>query len=225
MLASAAHAMPPVSHFYDAGVAALDANNLTEAHDMFLRAVLLAPEWALAHLQLGITDATLDPNSDVARSAFERAVLLAPDNPRCYYYLGLSYIAGGRYAEAAQALQHVVTLRADFQPAWLPLAESLQSADATAMQLIEAYERAAVAKPDDPAINARLAVLYEESGAFGKAEQALLLLVRLHPKAAYNQYELAEFYARRNQVQKAKAAFARATALDPRPSRKMRPLR
>jgi tetratricopeptide (TPR) repeat protein len=90
---------------------------------------------------------------------------------------------------------------------------------------IAAFETVVVRDERHLGALAALADLYEKVGRAADAEKALLRIVRLQPDNAYHQYNLAQFYSRIGEDKKARVAFQRAEAIDPRPKRKMRQLR
>lgn len=205
------------------GVRALAANDLGAAEAAFGRAAALLPDWALAHLQLGVTRTLRDPDDERGLADLERAVGLDAENARGHFVLGLAYERRGRYDDAAKELRAALQRRPDLVEALYALGRVVaQTGPAT--DAIDLYRRILLLEPRHVGALASLAALYEDTGALPQAEGALIAITRLHPDVAYHRYRLAQFYRRIGDEEKAQQALAQLEALDPR-ERKMRALR
>ncbi len=219
---SPAHAGSP-AHLYEAGVQACQLQNFDAARGLFEEAMRLAPAWSLPQIELGVSWLGLN-NAALAENVLLRASKLANNNPRAFYQLGLAAARQQHTEIAHDAFMSASRLRPRWDAPWLQLAD-LQLAQGDTRAALDALLSARAANPHSEGAITRSALLYEDLHEFSKAEEAWWALVQGNPKVAYNYYALAKFYERQNKPAQAQHAFARATALDPRPVRKMRPLR
>ena len=228
LLPSAENAADDPRHLYEQGLQAAQQGRAEAARRFFMEAAERAPDWVLPQLELGALLTSMDGQNLAACAVLARATQLAPDNPRAAFLLGMAYKQAGKAEPATAHLRRVVSLRPDWLEAWLQLGEMLENQGAIA-PAIEAYESAAKLNGSDTAARSamlgRLAFLYERQGDTSRAESAWRALVAAHPRVAYYHYQLAQFYERTGSLSQAKIEFGRASALDPRPARKMRNLK
>jgi len=85
------------------GMALFRENRFLEAQTVFQKAIALAPDYALAHYQLGRVLARLGDHEE-ARIELEKAVSLDAEIPEAYYLLGQVYSKLGEKDKAAKAL-------------------------------------------------------------------------------------------------------------------------
>ena len=221
-VAPQAHAGNP-AHLYEAGLQACQMQNFDAARGFFEEAMHLAPAWSLPQIELGVSWLGLN-NAAEAETVLLRASKLSNNNPRAFYQLGLAAARQEHTDIAHGAFMAASRLRPQWDAPWLQLAD-LQLAQGHTRAALDALLSARQANPRSEGAITRSALLYEDLHEFTKAEEAWWALVQSNPRVAYNYYALAKFYERQNKPAQAQHAFARATALDPRPVRKMRPLR
>ena len=211
------------AHLYEAGVQACQAQNFDYARGLFEEAIRLAPTWSLPQIELGVSWLGLN-NAAEAEAVLLRASKMVNNNPRAFFQLGLAAAQQQHFTTAHDAFIAASHLRPNWDAPWLQMAD-LQLAQGNTPEALQALLSARQANPHSAGAITRSALLYEDLHDFTKAEEAWWALVQGNPRVAYNYYALGKFYERNNKVQQAQHAFARAAALDPRPARKMRPLR
>jgi tetratricopeptide (TPR) repeat protein len=208
---------------FDEALAALRLGDLAAAVRGLETAVRLVPDWALAHLELGIARLTVDPQDGRAVVELESAVRLAPGNPRARLQLGLAYARQGRAAEAQASLRAALAARADLLEARYALAECLADEGAWPEALAE-YRQVTARDPGNVGALAGLASAAERAGDLAAAESALVGITHLLPAVPYHRYRLAEFYERTGQAAKATRIYADLETADPR-QRRLRKLK
>ncbi|MCK5688986.1 tetratricopeptide repeat protein [Myxococcota bacterium] len=206
------------------GLSYLEKGDLSLAKERFHDAALLAPDWALAHLNLGIAAHSLAPGSEEASKSFTLATKLAPKNPRAHYYLALTLEATGQEDAAAREFKTTLKLREHFRDAQFRLA-ALMAQKGDALAATQGYESVLKEKPEHTGALTALAALYEANERKDDAEKALLTITHYQPGVAYHHYQLARFYDRVGDKTKARKAYKRAEKIDPRPKRQMRRLK
>ncbi|CAN5405727.1 hypothetical protein BH10CYA1_BH10CYA1_00940 [soil metagenome] len=105
----------PVSRaFYDAGLLVTDANNLLranryqEASVKLKQAIAVAPEYAEAHYNYGLSMAKLG-NIPLAVEQFHAAIKLNPNLEQCWISLGGVYQSAGQIDDAIQSYKQFLT--------------------------------------------------------------------------------------------------------------------
>ena len=99
-----------------------EANRLAAAADMYRRAIGCAPNYAEAHMALGVTLQALEQDSE-AVTELRKAVDLAPNSSRAHFLLARSLARLGRAAEAQAELETSKRLSAE-ENAGAPAAQS-----------------------------------------------------------------------------------------------------
>src|SRR5919204_89725 len=98
------------------GNRAEDAGDVARACELYRAAVSAAPQFAKAHLNLGIgLEAAGD--STAARASYEQALALDPASAAANYNLGKLLYLQGSLAEAGAYLGRALSARADFPEA------------------------------------------------------------------------------------------------------------
>lgn len=209
---------------FEAGQRALATGNARVAVSHFLNAKTKAPGWGLAHLYWAMAMHEHDPADAGMLPVLERAEDLLGTNPRVHYYLGATLERQERWRSSASAYARAMVLRPGFRDAEFRRAGCLQRAGADD-EAIAAFRLLLLRVPGHLAAYASLARLFERNFRLVEAERALLRVAGLQPASAYPRYQLALFYQRIGESAKARRMQRSAEALDPRPKRKMRPLR
>ncbi len=205
------------------GSMAFETGDFPAAIESFTIAAGLVPDWALAHLQLGIAQRTLDQGDAAGLASLERAVALDATNARARLELGLAYAHMHKYDEALSELMAARKLRPRMPEIIFAYAETLAKSgklDAA----IEAYYDLLARSPGHVGALLGLATSFERQGLIERAEAAWLTLTRLYYKVAYHRYRLAEFYERVGRPEDAARVFSALEKQRPR-KRKMRELR
>lgn len=206
------------------GMAALSEGRIDVAREAFSKAATFAPRWALAFLQWGITEQSVNPESDVALQCLQQAQVLAPKNARIHFQLGLLFEKRKQLRDAIQAFANALALRPGMSDARFHMANILLSIGEMQTGVLE-LEKLIKTDPAHTGALSLLAEISEQQGDLERAEFALVAITDVQPNVAYHYYRLGQFYERVGNQRKAKQAFFQANKLDPRPQRKMRTLR
>lgn len=145
-----------------------------EAERVFRRAETLAPDNAIVHRNLAILFVRTGRYRD-AQAEARRSVQLAP-SARGHSVLGLACYFGGRFPEAAAALDLAVQLEPSYYVGWGNLGSAYRhiagqraKSEAALDRGIELAQRALTVTPDDAGIHANLAEYYAKRGDLTKA--------------------------------------------------------
>lgn len=97
--------LKPANPFYltTYGIYLVSQNRVHEALELFHRALVAFPNYALAHYQLGRTQERLGRPAE-ARVELEKAIALQPDLPEAWYHLAQTYRKLGMREKSDQAL-------------------------------------------------------------------------------------------------------------------------
>ena len=110
------HARDEADRLIAEGNRAEDSGRLEEARDIYARAVAAAPDYARAHVNLGIAlEALGDP--DGATASHRAALAADPADPYANYNLAKLRYAAGAPAEANELLSRALSTRPDFREA------------------------------------------------------------------------------------------------------------
>ncbi|HUQ75025.1 MAG TPA: tetratricopeptide repeat protein, partial [Burkholderiales bacterium] len=104
-----------------------DGGDLARACELYRQAAALAPDYARAHLNLGIG---LEASGDAqgARASYEKALALEPQNAAANYNLGKLLYTQGALEEADGRLKRALAAKADFPEARIVRGYVLQRA-------------------------------------------------------------------------------------------------
>lgn len=153
------------------------------------RAVELNPSYPSAHSYYGRL-LTSQKRFDEAITQYQQAQSLDPLSPAVGVAQGLTYFYARRYADAAQALQRVISLEKNFSAAnpSMAVVRLVQGDTAGAVSLLE---QALTINPNDTGVIADLGLAHGLSGKTDKAKEALARL----GKIAEGRYVLPYFFA------------------------------
>jgi protein O-GlcNAc transferase len=186
---------------------------LTEACARYRAAVEAAPDYADAHLNLGIAlEASGD--GDGAFRAFGKVIVLDPANAYGSYNLGRLEYLRGNHARAEQQLRLALRHRPEFPEANLTLGyvcRALGNAEA-AMAALELARRQ---RPDDFGALMEFSLLATELGRLADAEAALRRALALDPDAVDPPNLLARLLVEQGRRDEAAACLQQAIALHP----------
>jgi tetratricopeptide (TPR) repeat protein len=149
----------------NAALPLIEANRFEEAKAKLVQAVDLAPDFPLAHYNLGVVLMKLG-NEDAAAAQFSAVVAARAELPEAWVSLAAVHYNKGRYDEAIAILNDAA---ASF-PAWRRVPEfysnlglALARVGRTA-EAIEQLKLALAAEPHRPAMWLNVASLYQETG-------------------------------------------------------------
>ena len=118
-----------------------------EAENLLTRAVSLAPDFALAQLDLG--DLYLEQNRYAdAIGAFEKAVDLVPDTAKAHHRLGSALAPSGQTYAALDAYRKAIELYPEHVGAWIGVGHTLKTIGEQA-EAIDAYRECIRLRPQN----------------------------------------------------------------------------
>lgn len=179
-----------------------------EACALYRRAVLAAPEYAKAHLNLGIG---LEAQGDAegAMRSYERALAIEPADPYARYNLGKLLFLGGKLDDAERHLRGALIAKPDFADARVVLADLLDARGQVAEALAE-LEGVLARQPDYGGALYNHARLLRKHGRRADAEAALRRLLAVQPGHPSASYELGTLLALRGEFGEAEGELRRA---------------
>jgi tetratricopeptide (TPR) repeat protein len=197
-----------------AGNRAENEGTLRDACDRYRAAVEAAPDYATAHLNLGIGLENLG-NVEEAIKSYEAALALDPDNPYANYNLGKLLYTRGALETAAQLLRKALDRKPEFPEAHVALA----NVHASQGNLVEAAASLGVAlgqKSDWPGALRNYAAILRRLGRLGEAESAARRAVALEPRDATGHQDLGNLLVEEGKLDEAKVSYEAALAIDPK---------
>jgi len=195
------------------GRIAEEAGRLAEACAMYGEAASAAPNYAPAHLNLGIgLEASGD--SEGARRSYERALDLAPGNPFVNYNLGKLLFTQGDSVRAAALLRAALELKPAFVEASVLLADLLETqGDLPGAAML--LERALSYRPDFAGALVNYAVVLDKLNRPAESRSALRHALTVEPANVEVLQALARLAERRGDLAEAEEFYAKACAERP----------
>lgn len=195
------------------GIELTAAGKPAEAHEQFLAAIQLHPDYAEGRANLGDSFNRLGRPAE-ALPHLQRAIELRPDFADAHNDLGAAFMQLGRSAEGFAAFEHALKLKPNLTRARLNLGLALARAGRTA-EAIEHFQRAVADDPDsaEPQLQLGRALLLS-----GKPDAALPHLDRaaaLQPENAEAQFIRGYTLARLDRPTSALDALGAAAELAP----------
>ncbi len=152
-------------------------------------------------------------NYPAAIRAYERGLAIAPDNVELLNAVGFSQFQQGNSKEAVVALEKALTIDPKHWKAHNNLA--LAAIDSGELEVAEAHYRESLAIKPQSAIYNDLGVVLERQGLPDEAVEAYRSAVKLDPKSASAQYNLATSLARSGKFAEAESHLRNAIKADP----------
>ncbi|HEY1328955.1 MAG TPA: tetratricopeptide repeat protein [Casimicrobiaceae bacterium] len=178
------------------------------------RAIALQPEFAAAWQLLGILHGEKGHALEAA-DAFARVVALDPANARGHNNLGNALRTLGRLAEAQAAFERALALKPDYALAAANVAAGWRDSGEPMRAIALLRPVVEAGRPPLREAVVMLAGLLREGGALDEAEPLYLRSIEMAPlKCAGEWFNLARVYAERDELDRARDAFARAHAMD-----------
>ncbi len=190
-----------------------DARDLPAAVESVRTAIRLSPDYAEAHGYLGLL---LADSGDIegAIASLRQAVVVKPDYVRAWNNLGSALRNAGRLAEAVDAIRNALRLQPDYARGHATLGLLLRDLGDEAAA--EASLRTAIRLRADLRVAlVGLAGLLQRQSRLDESAELYLRAIKLEP-AAQEWFQLGVVLAERGDPVKAREAFARAVAADPR---------
>ncbi len=155
---------------------------------------------------------------DAAIKAYDKAQSLNPTSPLIPFALAQTAIANKSYTDAEKYLTETVSLKQDYTPAILELAQ-VEAQLGKAKKALKAAEAAAYFIPNNPTILFQVGVLRLETNDLSGAVQALTQAVALNKSYANARYFLAAAYANLGNYKAALEQIKAIAALSPQNAR------
>jgi len=197
--------------------------------DAYKTAIRLKPDYAHAHLYLGMayikTAIRLNPDDAAANVSrmhlfaeavepLKTAIRLKPDDNAAYFSLSIAYSEMGRYAEEIEVHKSIIRLKPDDADAYLFLGKAYVNMGHGA-EAVEAYKTAIRLKPDYADAYLYLGMAYSEMGRYAEAVEALKTAIRLKPDDAHAYLHLGLAYSRMGNRVEALRAYQALQRLNP----------
>jgi protein O-GlcNAc transferase len=197
----------------EAGNRAENAGKLLEACGLYRKAVAAAPDYAKAHLNLGIgLEAAAD--TDAAIRSYEAALALDPGDAYAYYNLGKLLYARGDPRSAKGMLLAALDRKAEFPEAQVALSnvyDLLGDTSAAAAALDSALKQ----RPDYAGAWYNYGVILRKLRDFPGAESALRRAISIDPGLFHAHQVLGEVLRGQSRIGEALDAFRVARGLVP----------
>ena len=187
---------------------------LDEACARYRAAVDAAPEYAAAHLNLGIGLEALGDNEGAIRS-YERALDREQHDPYALYNLGRMLYVRGSLERAQALLIRALDARPDFAEASVVLAgvrAALGDDAAAATHLESAFRQ----RPDDAGVAYQYGLVLKKLARSAEAETALRRSMQLDPRNADAVHALGELFAAQGRLGEAEVLCRSLLVSDPR---------
>ncbi|HSD99419.1 MAG TPA: tetratricopeptide repeat protein, partial [Burkholderiales bacterium] len=183
------------------GNRAEEAGRVEEACGRYREAVRAAPDYARAHLNLGIGLEAAGAG-EAAISSYEAALAIDPADPFAAYNLGKLQYTRGVPADAERLLRQALRNRPAFPEAQIVLARALESqGQLTAAAAV--LETAMRLKPDDFGTLYIYAGVLRKLGRLDEAESAMTRAIAIDPENADARYDLATMLIARGAMREA----------------------
>jgi tetratricopeptide (TPR) repeat protein len=152
---------------------------LSQAIEVFDRAIEISPGYDEARYNLGVAYAKMDRWPE-AIEAYERVLKINPDYIEAYNNLGVAYGKIGRVTEAIEFYQHAIKLKPDYAEAYYNLGRLFGNNGRTD-EAIDAYKQAIKIKPDLAQAHNNLGRIFANSDRWHEAIEAYKQAVKFKP--------------------------------------------
>jgi Flp pilus assembly protein TadD len=195
--------------------AAIDKKDYATAEEVLQQSVKANPENFRAWYDLGFVYSATDRQHDAAE-AYRKSVNAKPDVFESNLNLGLVLAQSGdpsaeKYLRAATTLKPASNVNQNLGRAWLALGTLLRKSDPK--KALEAYEKVAQLRPNDPEPHLSAAIIADEAKDFATAEKEYQTAARLDPKSVEAAAGLANIYMETKRLDEAEAALRKYLAL------------
>jgi len=201
----------------------LQQNQPEEARNRFLRALLLAPRSADAHLGIAMAEQALGQNR-AAEENYSKAVELKPHDSRYRYHWGAFLNLRERYEEAARELEQAIVNDRTYVQAYNELARTQIAQGFWGEARKTLHQSFKYARDNDP--NLSIAPLYDKLGQvdlhdnrLDEAVDHLTAALDRYPRGDFRRLQtlltLAQTYARKEDRKKVCATIGEVRAIDP----------
>jgi DNA-binding winged helix-turn-helix (wHTH) protein/tetratricopeptide (TPR) repeat protein len=191
-----------------------------QAHDYFLQATQVDPDFARAWAELAVSSMLMvdfgnrsrDAASAEATPYVQRALQLEPDSPEALAALGLVALYNHRNDEAAEALRRATALRPGYAQAHMWLGRLFMS-ERDIQRASAAFERAHDLEPEMPIVNLNLGLALDAEGRYEAAARILEEGIAIAPRLGNLHWALADVQAKLGEQEKAALSYRTAINL------------
>ena len=198
--------------YFELAKAYVEVGRDEDAIRSYEEAVQRKPKLRLAWLGLG---RTLTKTAQFRRAieVMEKGASMGVEDATVLNDLGLTYLAGGRLADATRVLQRAVTLDPNHSEAHNSLGSALRELGDPA-SAEQAYRNAIRMQPDFLAAQLNLAKLLVARGDLSQVDYLFPKIIAAEPKSAVARYEYGLALAGAERYDQAREQFEAATRLD-----------
>jgi len=161
------------------GVSRTQIGKLDEAIEAYKKSILLKPDFALAHYNLGSTLQELG-RLDEAEASYTKAITLKPNHAEAHYNLGNMLKELGRLDEAEASYKQAIVFKPDYPEAHSNLGNMLQEIDRLG-EAEASYTQALALKPNFAEVHYNLGGTLKKLGRLEEAEASYTQAVAVKP--------------------------------------------
>ena len=161
------------------GVSRTQIGKLDEAIEAYKKSILLKPDFALAHYNLGSTLQELG-RLDEAEASYTKAITLKPNHAEAHYNLGNMLKELGRLDEAEASYKQAIVFKPDYPEAHSNLGNMLQEIDRLG-EAEASYTKALALKPNFAEVHYNLGGTLKKLGRLEEAEASYTQAVAVKP--------------------------------------------
>jgi len=186
---------------------------MSEALDANQKSVVLVPEDAEAHYNLGNTLREM-ARLDEAETTYKQVIALKPDFARAHYNLGLTINELGRLEEAETTYRQAILFEPNYAEVYSALGNTLQELG----RLEEAettYRQAIALKPDYAEVHNNLGVTLQKLGKLKESEVSFRQAIAFKPDYAEVHNNLGVTLQKLGRLKEAEVSFKQAIAFKP----------
>jgi predicted O-linked N-acetylglucosamine transferase (SPINDLY family) len=195
------------------GVVTAKQGRIEPAIDLVRRAIVLKPDWPVAHYHLGNL-LQMRELLDLAIESYQRAIALKPDYLQACNNLGIALKEMDRIDEAIAVLERVVVLSPGDAMGFVNLGNALLDKREFGRSLA-AHQKAIALKPDLAEAHLNLAAVLKEMGKLEESIAAIGRAIELRPHFAEAHNNLGTALEESGLLDESLAAYSRAIAINP----------
>jgi len=186
---------------------------LEAAVKRFEQALVIKPDYAEAHSNLGVTLQKLG-HLDAAVKSFEKALVIKPDYAKVYCNLGVSLKKLGHLDAAVKSFEKALVIKPDYAKALSNLGATLQELGQLETA-VKRYKLALVIKPDYAKAHYNLGVTLHELGQLDAAVKSYEQALTINPDYAEAHYNLGSVLNELGQLDAAVKSYEQALTINP----------
>jgi len=193
---------------YNSGVDAMERGDNEKAMLLFVEAVSIKPDFALAYNNIGIIEVR-NGNTDKAENSFSAAISYNPELHEAHYNLGLIRSSRNQYLDAIELYDKAIEIRDDYADAYLEKGNALLALD-EAEQALESYQTASAFTDGSAVISNNIGTAYLKLGNRDEAEIYFREAVFLDPEYIESYLNLGHLLCDINRITEAELVVSKA---------------